>query len=175
MNLYRFIAGSIAAVALFAASPALAADKSDQLVSVLKIDETLETTFVALAPLFGAQVIAELERQPSTKAMVTQFAANGRSGRERMEAILGEEFMSEMRKSFPQIKARMAEIYRAKLSETELDALLQFYSSSAGAKLMAIQADLASTLKQEGEKIGAKAGMAAMPRAFERIEAELAR
>ena len=169
------VSGSMIIASLLFASPVLAADKGDQLMTALKIDDALETTFTALAPLFGAQVIAELERQPATKSLVDQFATRGPGGRERMQAILAEEFLTELRKSFPQIKARMAQTYQAKLSDAEMDTLLQFFASSAGAKFMAIQKDLVSTLQAESGKIGAKAGMAAMPHAFERIEVELAR
>lgn len=171
----RFVSCSLIAAALLAASPAFAADKADQLVAALQVDEALESAFSSLAPLFGAQVLAELERQPGTKAMVSELATKGRGGRERMQAILAEEFLVELRKSYPHFRARIVKAYRAKLSDAELDAALQFFSGSAGAKFLSIQADFESTMKAEGEKVGAKAAMAAVPRAFERIEAENAR
>lgn len=175
MNMRRYIAGPIVAAALLVAGPAMAADKSDQLVEAMKLDDALESTFAGLVPLFGSQVLAEMERQPGTRTMVAEFAARGPGGRERMEAILAEEFMIELRRHFPQIKAELARTYRAKLSDAELDAVLQFLGSSAGAKFITAQQDVESAMQETGEKIGAKAAMAAMPRAFERIEAELAR
>ena len=168
----RFVSRSLVAAALLVAGPALAADKTDQLVAALKVDEALESAFSSLAPLFGTQVLAELERQPGTRDMVSELAAKGRGGRERMQEILAEEFLVELRKSYPHFNAQIAEAYRARLSDAELDAALQFFSGSAGAKFLSIQADFESTMKSEGEKIGAKAAMAAVPRAFERIEAE---
>ena len=64
------VSGSMIIASLLFASPVLAADKGDQLMTALKIDDALETTFTALAPLFGAQVIAELERQLQTDTLL---------------------------------------------------------------------------------------------------------
>ena len=161
------------AILIGLAAPASAADPAAQLVETMQTERALASVFRDLGPLFGAQVVAQLEREEATRATIQEITTKGRGGRERLEQILAETFLAEMRKSFPEIKAELAAAYREKLTTAELEELNRFFSSGVGAKYVGLEPVFEAKLKSVGESVGMKVGMAVLPRAMERVEAEM--
>lgn len=161
------------AVALAAAHPAAAADRADALAQMVGSDEKLDLVFNRLSPVFGTQVVAYMLGDKATKPMIEKVIAEGRGGRARLEAILSEEFLVEIRKSYPSMRDEMAAVYREKLTAAQIDELARFFASGAGAGFLALDVQMDARLAAAGEKTGAKAGIDALPRALERVEAEM--
>lgn len=161
-----------APVAAGAAAPD-AGDPAAQLVETLETDRVMENIFSDLAPLFGAQVVAQLSSQAETRAMIDRFVTQGRGGRERLQAILAEEFLNGIRGRFPEVKAEIAEAYRANLTEAELVELNRFFSRGVGAKYLAMAPEVQKHLETLGQRIGMEVGARALPRALERAETEM--
>jgi Uncharacterized protein conserved in bacteria (DUF2059) len=170
----------IAALALASASfaPALAqaapagTAKAKQLVDSLDYDRKLESGFALLSPLFGAQMVTQLEANPASGAYVRDLADRLPGGRERLSQLLSEEYLAEMRKAFPAIKAELASFYASRFSEGEMDELIHFFTTGTGAKWTALEAAVQSHMKAVGERYGTQAGMAAGAQAAQRAEAE---
>lgn len=159
------------ALLLSCAAPAFAADNSEKLVEAMGTDQTLANMIAVMQPTVGKQVLYELENNPETKAMMGNVIGT-KVSRDRAEAIISDEFTTEFRKSFPEIKAKLAQYLDSKFTDAEIDELIRFYSSGVGAKYIALQPEMQKTMQQVGMSVGMKAGMAAIPRAMERIEAE---
>jgi len=84
-----------------------------------------------------------------------------------VSAIVTDEFTSAVRARYSDIAEAVAEEYRKAFSEDELKAILTFYSSPAGAKLLSVQPRLQQTLSEQGRD----AGVAAFPKIKARLDA----
>lgn len=170
MNMMKLI---VSALALGAATPALAFDKADEVVELLQLRDALDKLFDGLAPMMASATVAQLSDGKLT--VVSELIKNGRGGRDRLTAIVSEEMLAELRKNYPEFLAAAAQQYREAMSEAELDAVLAFYRSPAGAKLLQQQTAMENSMGKLGERIGMKAGSIALPRALERAEREMTR
>ena len=166
---------TLTAALLPAAPPALAAepDRAAQLVSLMGIEAKLDEVFSTLVPMFGTQVVAQVESDKGTSGTVRNLIENGRGGRERLQKILAEEFLAELRKTYPAMIADFTAAYRNALSPAELDAAIGFLKSPAGQKFMAAEKQTQASMKAIGERAGMTAGMAAVSNGFARAQREM--
>lgn len=166
---------TLTAALLLSAPPALAAepDRAAQLVALMGVEAKLDEVFSTLVPMFGTQVVAQLENDKGTSNAVRNLIENGRGGRERLQKILAEEFLAELRKAYPAMLADFTAAYRGALSPTELDAAIAFLKSPAGQKFMAAEKQTQASMKAIGERAGMTAGMAAVSNGFGRAQREM--
>lgn len=166
---------TLTAALLLASPPALAAepDRASQLVALMGVEAKLDEVFSALVPMFGTQVVAQLENDKGTSGAVRNLIENGRGGRERLQKILAEEFLAELRKAYPAMLADFTAAYRSALSPTELDAAIAFLKSPAGQKFIAAEKQTQASMKAIGERAGMTAGMAAVSNGFARAQREM--
>lgn len=152
---------------------AQAADAADELVQLLAIERKLDAVFTDLAPLYGSQVVAQFMSDKSTSAIVSNLVTNGRGGRERLEAILSEQFLLELRKSYPTMIAEVKSAYGAALAPNEVKATVDFLKSPAGQKFLAAEVTTQEQIKGAGQRAGMTAGMAAASAGFARAQREM--
>jgi hypothetical protein len=166
---------TLTAALLLAAPPALAAepDRAAQLVALRGVEAKLDEVFSTLVPMFGTQVVAQLESDKGTSGAVRNLIENGRGGRERLQKILAEEFLAELRKTYPAMIADFTSAYRNALSPSELDAAIGFLKSPAGQKFIAAEKQTQTSMKAIGERAGMSAGMAAVSNGFARAQREM--
>lgn len=166
---------TLTAALLLAAPPALAAepDRAAQLVALMGVEAKLDEVFSTLVPMFGTQVVAQLESDKGTSGAVRNLIENGRGGRERLQKILAEEFLAELRKTYPAMIADFTSAYRNALSPSELDAAIGFLKSPAGQKFIAAEKQTQTSMKAIGERAGMSAGMAAVSNGFARAQREM--
>lgn len=163
---------SASAVAGQGVDPArLAAAK--KLVALTKIDSTLESMFVQLSPSFARSVLGELLADAATRPVIDALVSKAPDNRERMIAILSQEFMRSVKSRFPGLLGQVARRYAEVFTADELNAINAFYSSGPGAKALTLLPQLQVTLSQDGRELGKAAGQEAGLRAFQRIEAEM--
>lgn len=166
---------TLAATLLLSAAPALAAepDRAEQLIGLMGIEAKLDEVFSTLAPMFGTQVVAQLEADQSTSGTVRNLIENGRGGRDRLQKILSDEFLAELRKTYPTMLTDFTAAYRSALSPAELDAAIGFLKSPAGQKFMAAEKQTQARMKAIGERAGMTAGMTAVSNGFARAQREM--
>lgn len=145
-----------------------------KLVALTKIDSTLESMFVQLSPSFARSVLGELLADPSTRPVIDALLSKAPDNRERMIAILSQEFMRSVKSRFPSLLDQVARRYAEVFTADELNAINAFYSSGPGAKALTLLPQLQVTLSKDGRELGKAAGQEAGLRAFRRIEAEMA-
>lgn len=147
------------------------ASNADRVIELLKLEETLDSLFEPLIPLYSGNVIAALERD-STMPEVIRSKLGNVDSRQRVAAIIGEEFLIGVRKRYPDMKAELIAEYRAQFSEAELAELADFLASGTGAKWLAASPALQARMGKIGEQIGSEEGIKSFPRALKRIEEE---
>lgn len=143
-----------------------------KLIAILNLDETFDLVFVQLAPTLATSVIGALAQDAQTKDAIARVNAKP-NGNERMIAILSQEFMTSMKRRYPALKENVAKEYAQAFTADELQALIAFYSSGAGAKALRMQPMLQQKMASASSALGRSAGLEAGQRAFERIGREL--
>jgi len=144
-----------------------------RLIDLLQIDRTLDAMFVQLAPGFGQSVLGILATNPQTKAAIDKLVTEAPENRDRMVAILGQEFVTSVKRQYPGFKRQMAQEYATAFTLDELTAISGFYSSGPGAKALTLIPQLQAKMSVAGQAMGRLAGEEAGRRAFERIEQEM--
>jgi len=146
--------------------------KATALVTLLKGEQLVDRMYTRMAPLAALQVAAMLEAGPATRPYSERLANRLPGGRERLVAVLGEEFLSEMRKTIPEVMLAAAVAYDRRFTPAEMDDMIRFFSSGTGAKYLSLQPDMQRELEPIGGALGEKAGEAAAPKALRRAEQE---
>jgi hypothetical protein len=165
----------LAAAILLPALPvhAAEADQAAELVALMGVEAKLDEIFSNIVPMFGTQVVTQLEADSSTSSTVRQLIENGRGGRERLQKILAEEFLAELRKTYPAMLAELTTAYRSALTPAELGATIAFLKTPAGQKFMAAEQVTQARMKAAGERSGMTAGAAAVSNGFVRAQREM--
>ncbi|GAA0656760.1 hypothetical protein FHT00_002377 [Sphingomonas insulae] len=145
-------------------------DTARAIVARMQIDRTMDPLFQQIMPLMISNVenamLADARTPDPLKSRLGTDA-----GRKQVGTIIAEEFTAAFRQRYPDIGAAAAEEYRKLFSEPELRAILAFYTSPAGAKLLQAQPQLQQVLSEQGRVLGREAGMAAFPRIQARLAA----
>ncbi|MDY0959372.1 DUF2059 domain-containing protein [Sphingomonas sp. CFBP8993] len=140
------------------------------LVGKLNLDRTLDFQFSGLMPLVAANIVNGLQTaSDAPKAIKDRLATS--EGRRQVGVITSEEMLAAFRARYPAIAEAAAEEYRRNFSEDELKAIIVFYDSAAGKRLLALQPQLQQRLSEAGKAVGREAGMAAFPKIRARIQA----
>jgi len=172
----------VLAMALTAATPAPTAAQRVQPVQAGSIktaqaivarqqqEQLLDTMFQQLMPLMVANVQNAIQNDATTPAALKERLKTD-AGRKQVGSIIGEEFTSAFRQRYADIGEATAEEYSKLFSEPELVAILAFYSSPAGMKMLRLQPQLQKTLSEQGRALGREAGMAAVPKIQARLTA----
>ncbi len=138
------------------------------IVTRMQMERTLDPMFQQLMPLMVANVQNAMQNATDAPApLKTRLATE--AGRQQIGAIISEEFTAAFRQRYPDIGDAAAEEYRKAFSEPELLAILSFYNSPVGAKLLTLQPQLQKTLSEQGRAIGREAGIAAVPKIQARL------
>ncbi len=140
------------------------------IVARMQMERTLDPMFQQLMPLMVANVQNAMQNATDAPAPLKARLAT-ESGRQQIGAIISEEFTAAFRQRYPDIGDAAAEEYRKAFSEPELLAILGFYNSPVGAKLLTLQPQLQKTLSEQGRAIGREAGIAAVPKIQARLTA----
>lgn len=164
---------SPAATGVSAADPARLA-AAEKLIVLTKIESTLDTMFVQLAPGYANTVIGSMLSDPSSKAGMEQLLARDPGNKSRIVAILSQEFMAAIKRQYPAYLKRAAAVYAESFTLEDLNAINAFYSSGPGAKALTLLPQLQLKLGREGQDLGRAAGAEAAEKAFARIKAEMA-
>jgi hypothetical protein len=146
---------------------------AERLIALMKVEATLDAMFVQLSPGFAQAVLGSLLGDPKTRPVIDSLVARAPDNRDRMIAILSQEFMAAIKRQYPAYLKRVAVAYATAFTAEELDAINAFYSSGPGAKALAVLPQLQIRLSQDGRELGRIAGQEAGGRAFQRIEAEM--
>jgi len=140
------------------------------IVARMQIERTMDPLFQQIMPLMISNVenamLADAQTPDALKLRLKTDA-----GRKQVGAIISEEFTAAFRQRYSDIAAAAAEEYRKLFSEPELRAILAFYTSPAGARLLQAQPQLQQVLSAQGRVLGQKAGMAAFPKIQVRLAA----
>lgn len=140
------------------------------LVGKLGLDRVLDFQFSGLMPLVAGNIVTALQTAADTPQAVKDRLAT-EEGRRQVGAIASEEMLAAFRARYPAIAEAAAEEYRRNFSETELKAIIAFYDSAAGQRLLQLQPQLQQRLAEAGKAVGREAGMAAFPKIRARIDA----
>jgi hypothetical protein len=140
------------------------------LVAKLNLDRMLDFQFSGLMPLVSAQIVTAMQTAPDMPQAVKDRLATP-EGRQQVGAIASEEMLAAFRTRYPGIAEAEAEEYRRNFSEDELKAIIAFYDSSTGKRLLELQPQLQQRLAEAGKAMGREAGMAAFPKIRARVEA----
>jgi hypothetical protein len=170
---------ALAALALTVAAPALAQAvdpgamaSAERLMEAMDVKGQFELMFQVSAPMMAKSAVAQLEVSPTTRPMMEALSGGDYARKQRMEAILAEEYLAAFRVQMPRLIREMAREYAAAMTGAELDALTAFFRSGAGAKYVKLQPDLQRKLTQVNQQIGMEVGMVATPKALERAKTE---
>lgn len=158
------------------AKPVIAPDRlaaAKRLIAMIKLERTFDLMFVQLAPNFAHAVIGSMATEPGTKGLIETLTSRAPENRDRMAAIISQEFLRSIQKRYPALLDKAAEEYAAVFTADELTAIADFYASGPGAKVLALTPQLQATMGKHGEALGAEAGAEAGRRAFERIAREM--
>lgn len=140
------------------------------LVAKLNLDKTLDLQFSSLMPLIANNMVTALQGDPAIPQALKDRLTTAETRRQVGE-IATEEMMAAFRARYPDIAEAAAEEYRRNFSEAELKAIVAFYDSPTGRRLLQLQPQLQQRLAEAGRAIGQQAGMAAFPKIRARIEA----
>ncbi len=171
----------LCAAATACAAPALAQSSPDsatlaaaeRLIDVTRIGAQLEQMFAMMVPTMAKGAMAQLEAGQTTRAMFEQLTQNDYGRKQKLEAMLAEEFTTAIRAQMPRLKREYAREYAAAFSKAELDALSDFFSKGAGAKYVEQTPGLNAKLAATSQRIGMEIGMIAVPEALRRAKSEL--
>lgn len=158
-------------VARVAPDPAAVA-LATQLIALADIDGTLDRLYVQLAPIFAQGVIGAMSNDESARDALRAIQAKA-NGHDRLIAILSQEFLRSMKRQYPAMKAKMAAEYADLFTRSELEAIITFYRSEAGAKALRLMPEIQQRMAQQGNELGRTAGAEAGLRAFERAAREI--
>nr|AGU10549.1 Uncharacterized protein conserved in bacteria DUF2059 [uncultured organism] len=140
------------------------------IVARMQIDRTMDPLFQQIMPLMTANVENAMLAAPNTPAPLKARLTTD-DGRKQVGTIISEEFSAAFRQRYPDIAEAAAVEYSKLFSEPELAAILAFYTSPAGAKLLQAQPQLQQVLSEQGRALGREAGMIAIPRIQARLVA----
>lgn len=164
------------AAAQTAPAPARATDAGGRietariLVGKLGLDQTLDFQFSSVMPLVATNIVSALQADPSTPQAIKDRLTT-EEGRRQIAGIASEEMLAAFRARYPAIAEAAAEEYRRNFSEAELKAIIAFYDSAPGKRLLQLQPQLQQRLAEAGKAMGREAGMAAFPKIRARVEA----
>ncbi|MEG3181201.1 DUF2059 domain-containing protein [Sphingomonas sp. LT1P40] len=173
------IRAAIAAASLALAAPAFAQGDpaaiaaAERLVEAMGVGQQFDQMFAMMAPMMAKNAMAQLEAGQASRPFFEELVKGDYARKQRMEAILAEEYLSAMRAQTPRMKREYAREYAGVFTAAELDQLAAFFSQGTGAKFIAETAGLQTKLGQVGQRIGLEVGMVATPKALERAKSEL--
>lgn len=144
-----------------------------KLVSVMRLEDTLDKMFVSLAPVTAQGMIGAMQSDPAAKAPLDMLISQGEGGQDRLVAILSEEFLAALRAQYPAFLEQTAKEYAAVLTTEELQQIVVFYQTGAGAKMLQLTPELQNKMAKFGAEIGAVAGVEAATKGFERASEEM--
>lgn len=168
----------LAATLAFAAPVAAQTDSaalsaSERLMAVMGVDAQLDQVFVISAPAMAQNAVAQLEASENTRTMMAELTKGDYARKERVKAILAEEYLAAFRAQKGRMVREMAREYATSFTAAELEELARFFGSGAGAKYVAQQPALQEKLTNANQRIGIEVGMVATPKAITRAGAEL--
>ena len=143
------------------------------IVARLRIERTIDPMFQQIMPLMTSNVENAMLAASGTPDAI-KAKLKTQDGRQQISAIIGEEFTTAFRQHYPDIAEGAAEEYSRLFSEAELKAILAFYTSPAGAKLIEALPQLQQVLSEQGRGVGREAGMTAFPKIQARLTALVA-
>lgn len=150
--------------------PAARLATATKIVTLMQIDRVVDTMFQQLTPTMTTSIFSAIEHAADAPTKV-KVQLGDAGGRRAAETIMGEEIMKSFRARYPEIIAATAREYATSFTQPELDAILVFYQSPAGARLLELQPTMQAKLSEQGRKIGMAAGAEGVPRAIVQIEA----
>lgn len=163
-----------ASVLLFTPVSAIAEDGSPSaqklaaasaLVEKIELERVLDNMFVNLKSMFADNVIATMQRDDGNGAG-KRFFDSLPGGRDRFARILGDEFLTAIRRQYPDFKNAASNEYAKAFTLDELNSLNAFFSTGAGEKWLAISPQVEKAMGQWGEKAGMQAGSEAVTAAI---------
>ncbi|MGR6330569.1 DUF2059 domain-containing protein [Sphingomonas sp. XXL09] len=140
------------------------------IVAAMHIEQTLDPVFAQIMPLVSTNVITAMQRDPAIPATLKARLSTA-DGQAQVSKIVAEEIGAAYRARYDSIAAALSEEYSRSFSETELQAILSFYRSPAGAKLIQTQPAIQKVMSEQGRAIGREAGMDAFPKIIQRVNA----
>lgn len=179
------IRATLAALALAAtgsvgAAPALAqsADPAARavamrLVETMKVGDQLDQAYVTMTPMMAKSALAQIEANQASRPLFEQLTKGEYARKQKLEAIIAEEYLAAMRAQLSRLKAEYAREYAATFTIAELESLNRYFADGAGAKFVAETGPLQARLSAVSQRIGMEVGAVAIPRAIERARKEL--
>lgn len=140
------------------------------IVAQMQMEKMLDPMFAQLMPLMVSNVENAMRANAAAPAPL-KARLETETGRQQVGAIITEEFSNAFRARYADIREATAEEYRKTFTEAELAAILAFYRSPAGTKLVQAQPQLQQVLSQAGRAVGQDAAIAAFPKIQARITA----
>jgi len=147
------------------------AEAASALIDRLQMERQLDAVFLGLKGLFAENVIASMTRSDKDGQMAGFFGALP-GGRDRFAEILGDEFVTALRKRYPEFKQQAAAKYAEIFSAEELAQLNGFFGSGVGHKWLSNSPAIEQAMKEWGQKAGMQAGLEAMTSAMKRVSGE---
>lgn len=171
----RMIFAATLALALPAAAQtdSAALPAAERLMMVMGVEAQFEQIFVISAPAMAQNAVAQLEASQTTREMMDALTKGDYARKERVKAILAEEYLAAFRVQKARMLRDMAREYSTAFTTAELEELARFFSDGAGAKYVAQQPMLQEKLTRANQRIGIEVGMVATPKAITRAQDEL--
>jgi hypothetical protein len=166
-------AGAASAPALAQSADPAARAVAMRLIETMKVMDQLDQAYVAMTPMMAKSAMAQIEVNPSSRSLFEQLTKGEYARKQKLEAIIAEEYLAAMRAQLPRLKAEYAREYAATFTIAEMETLNGYFAQGAGAKFIAQSAALQTRLGAIGQRIGMEVGAVAMPKAIERARAEL--
>lgn len=139
------------------------------LVEKIQLERALDDMFVNLKGMFAENVVATMQRDDGNSAG-KRFLDGVPGGRDRFVRILGDEFLTALRRHYPDFKKTTANEYAKAFTLDELNSLNAFFSSGAGEKWLTVSPQVEKAMGEWGEKIGMQAGAEAVTAAIARAQ-----
>ncbi|HET9509695.1 MAG TPA: DUF2059 domain-containing protein [Sphingomonas sp.] len=148
-------------------------EAAKRLVGAFNLEKTFDLMFVQLTPAFAQAVIGQMAMNPDTKDVIDTLITRDPGNRDRMVAVLSQEFLRSIQSRYPALLEKAAQEYAAAFTADEMTAIANFYASGPGAKALALVPQMQAKMSAHGEALGRQAGEEAGRRAFEKIARDI--
>lgn len=144
-------------------------ESARKLIEAMHIDQTYDRVFKPIVGIMAAAILPNMEKDGTLPEKVRDELATS-EGKSRIGKMVSEEFLAAFRVQYPQLKEATAKEYAAAFTEDELQAIIAFYSSGAGAKALALAPEIAAKVQVQAQAIGQAAGKDAYRHILDRLD-----
>lgn len=144
-------------------------ESARKLIEVMRVDQTYDRVFKPIVGMMAIAILPTIEKDNAVPEDVRNELATN-EGKARVGKLVSEEFLAAFRARYPQLKEATAKEYAAAFTEDELQAIIAFYSSGVGAKVLTLVPEITAKVQARAQSIGEDAGKDAYRNILNRLD-----